>query len=221
MAPRRTTMTGKLRVLAAVISALALISGAAFRDEALAKKEKKPPKTEASTQGGGKPEAAKPGDDKPFDEIVKDMTVVKGLFTFYRRADDNKVLMEILPAQLDRTFLFAGTLDQALGERGFYGAQQIGEFPLLFHQVGKSVQLVMRNTAFTAPDGSPAARAIARSFPNSIMGAAKLQSKPHQERKSLLIDVSELLIKDLPGFAQGLSQAYQPTNYSFDKEKSA
>src|SRR5437867_7344094 len=53
------------------------------------------------------------------------------------------------------------------------------------------------------------------------MGAAKLQSQPHQERKGLLIDVSELLIKGLPGFAQGLSQAYQPTNYSFDKEKSA
>ncbi|TMQ55618.1 MAG: zinc-dependent metalloprotease [Candidatus Eisenbacteria bacterium] len=217
-------MTRTLRMLAAVVAALALISGAAIRDQALAKKEKKPAKSETtapSQPAGGKPEAGKPGDDKPFDEVVKDMTVVKGLFTFYRRADDNKVLMEILPAQLDRTFLFAGTLDQALGERGFYGAQQIGEFPLLFHQVGKSVQLVMRNSAFTAPDGSPAARAIARSFPNSILGAAKLQSKPHPERKSLLIDVSELLIKDLPGFAQGLTQAYQPTNYSFDKEKSA
>jgi Met-zincin/Domain of unknown function (DUF5117)/Domain of unknown function (DUF5118) len=216
-------MTRKLRVLVAAVAALALISSAAIRDEALAKKEKKPAKAEASASSspaGGKPDAAKPGDDKPFDEIVKDMTVTKGLFTFYRRAEDNKILMEILPAQLDKTFLFSGTLDQALGERGFYGAQQIGEFPLLFHQVGKSVQLVMRNTAFTAPDGSPAARAIARSFPNSIMGAAKLQSKPHPERKSLLIDVSELLVKDLPGFAQGLSQAYQPTNYSFDKEKS-
>src|SRR5438093_292590 len=68
---------------------------------------------------------------------------------------------------------------------------------------------------------APAAGAIARSFPNSILGAAKLQSKPHPDRKSLLIDVSELLIRDLPGFAPGLSQAYQPTNYSFDKEKSA
>src|SRR5262249_17460261 len=97
----------------------------------------------------------------------------------------------------------------------------LGDFPMMFHQVGKSVQLVMRNTAFTAPDGSPAARAIARSFPNSILGAAKLQSKPQPDRKSLLIDVSELLIRDLPGFAQGLSQAYQPTNSSFDKEKSA
>ena len=77
----------------------------------------------------------------------------------------------------------------------------------MFHASGKSVQLVMRNTAFTAPEGTPAARAIARSFPNAILCAAKLQSKPHPERKSVLIDLSELLIKDLPGFAPGLSNA--------------
>jgi uncharacterized protein DUF4953/uncharacterized protein DUF5117/uncharacterized protein DUF5118 len=213
-------MTRTIRVLAALVTAMALIAGSALRNEALAKKEK-PPKNAPAPAAGAKPEAPKPGDDKPFDEVVKDMTVTKGLFTFYRRADDNKVLMEILPAQLEKTFLFSGTLDQGVGERGFYGAQQIGEFPLLFHQVGKTVQLQIRNTEFTAPDGSPAARAIARSFPNSILGAAKLQSKPHPDRKSVLIDVSELLIRDLPGFAQGLTQAYSPTNYSFDKEKSA
>jgi hypothetical protein len=209
-------MKRTLGVLAGLAVALVLISGAAITDEALAKK-----KPEAAPPAGAKPDAAKPGDDKPFDEVVKDMTVTKGLFTFYRRADDNKVLLEIMPDQLEKTFLFSGTLDQAIGERGFYGAQQIGEFPFMFHPVGKTVQLVMRNSAFTAPDGSPAARAIARSFPNSILGAAKFQSKPHPERKSVLIDVSELLIKDLPGFAPGLSNAYQPTNYSFDKEKSA
>ena len=138
-------MKRTLRVLAVFVIALALISASGLRNEALAKKEK-PPKNAPAPAAGAKPEAAKAGDDKPFDEVVKDMTVSKGLFTFYRRADDNKVLIEILPAQLDKTFLFSGTLDQAVGERGFYGAQQIGEFPLLFHQIGKNVQLVLRNT---------------------------------------------------------------------------
>jgi len=215
------------QIPAALFAALVLISGAAGAvlapDDALAKdKQPKPAKGEAAKpEGGAKPEAGKGGDEKPFDDMVKDMTVTKGLFTFYRRAEDGKVLMEILPNQLDKTFLFAGTLDQALGERGFYGAQQLGDFPFVFHQVGKSVQLVMRNTAFSAPEGSPAARALARSFPDAILGAAKLQSKPHPDKKSVLIDLSELLIKDLPGFASRLSQVYQPTNYSFDKEKSA
>jgi hypothetical protein len=168
-----------------------------------------------------KPEVGKPGDDKPFDEVVKDMDVVKGVFTFYRRAEDSKILMEILPDQLEKRFLFAATLDQAVGERGIYGAQVLGDFPFVLRQVGKSVHFVQENTAFSAPPGSPASRAIGRSFPGSILGAAKLQSKPHPERKSVLIDLSDLFVKDLPGFAAGLSQVYQPTNYTFDKEKSA
>jgi len=104
-------MTRTFRVLAALVTAIALIAGSAIRNEALAKKEK-PPKNAPAPAAGAKPDAAKPGDDKPFDEVVKDMTVTKGLFTFYRRADDNKVLMEILPAQLEKTFLFSGTLRQ-------------------------------------------------------------------------------------------------------------
>ena len=210
----------------AILLALALLGLAGistvFLGDAFAKNDKgKPPAKSGAGAEGAKPEATKPGDDKPFDEVVKDMEVVKGLFTFYRRADDNKILLEIAPDQLEKRFLFAATLDQAVGERGFYGAQVLGDFPIMFHQVGKSVQLIMLNTAFTAPAGSPAARAIARSFPNAILGAAKLQSKAHPQRKSLLIDPSELFVKDLPGFAVGLTQVYQPTNYTFDKEKSS
>src|SRR5206468_2248475 len=57
------------------------------------------------------------GEDKAFDEVVKDMEVVKGLFTFYRKPDENKTLMEIAPDQLDKVFLFAASVDQSAGER--------------------------------------------------------------------------------------------------------
>src|SRR5439155_14806019 len=143
--------------------------GTAFASDATAADKQDASKSGGSAAKGdaAKADAAKPGDDKSFDDVVKDMEVVKGLFTFYRRADDNKILMEIAPDQLDKRYLFAATLDQAVGERGFYGAQQLGDFPLEFHQVGKSVQLIELNTEFSAPPGSPAARAIARSFPNA------------------------------------------------------
>ena len=212
---------------ASVLLVLALLGltgvGTAFASDATAAD-----KQDASKSGGSgakgdaaKADAAKPGEDKSFDDVVKDMQVVKGLFTFYRRADDNKILMEIAPDQLDKKFLFAATLDQGVGERGIYGAQVLGDFPFTFHQVGKNIQFVMENTSFSAPPGTPAARAIARSYPNALLGMAKLQSKPHPQRKSVLIDISDLMVKDLPGFAPGLSQTYQPSNYSFDKEKSS
>ena len=145
--------------------------GTALLDDAIASDGKDQGKSgmkPGAGSEGGKSEATKPGDDKPFDEVVKDMEVIKGLFTFYRRADDNKILMEIAPDQLDKRYLFAATLDQAVGERGFYGAQQLGDFPLEFHQVGKMPANKAPATKPTPPMTSagiacPTARPIAAS----------------------------------------------------------
>jgi hypothetical protein len=175
----------------------------------------------AKLEEAKKPEGPKPAEDKPFDEVVKDMEVIKGLFTFYRKADENKILMELAPDQLDKLFLFAGTTDRGVGERGLYAAQQGDDFAFLFHRVGKNIQWVMKNTSFTAKSGTPAERATSRSFPDAILGSAKIQSKPHQERKSILVDVAELFVSDVPGFANFLNRVYQPTNYHFDKNNSS
>jgi len=179
---------------------------------------------EAAAQGAPKPDETKgpkPGEDKAFDDVVKDMEVKKGLFTFYYKADENKLLLEILPDQLDKIFLFAGTIEQATGERGLYAAQMGDSFPFVFRRVGKTVQWVQKNTVFTAQPGTPAARYTARSFADAILGSAKTQSKPHPERKSILVDAAELFVSDLPGFAIYLNRVYQPTNYRFDKGNSA
>ncbi len=188
---------------------------------------KDPEKTDKAKPGSKeaaaapKPEESK-GDDKPFDTVVKDMEVVKGLFTFYRRADDNKILMEVLPAQLDSNFLFAASVDRSVGERGFYSPMMGDHFPFRFHRVGKSIQWIEINTKFLAAPGTPEARVTARSFPNAILGAVKLQSKPHPDRGSVLIDVAELFAtRDYPGFVPALNGAYGPTTFSFDKDRTA
>src|SRR5712671_1647185 len=101
-------------------------------------------KSNAPPKAAAKPEEKKPetpkDEEKPFDEVVKDMEVLKGLFTFYCKAEDNRILIEILPEQLDKTFLFAATVDQSVGERGLYAAQMGGSFPFSFRKLGKNVQ---------------------------------------------------------------------------------
>jgi hypothetical protein len=167
-----------------------------------------------------KKEEPKKDEAKPFDEVVKEMQVIKGLFTIYCKGDDNKTLLEILPDQLDKLFLFSASVDQAVGERGLHAAQMSGDFPFFFRRVGTNVQWVIKNPTFTAATNTPAARATARSFPDSILGAAKIQSKPHPDRKSVLIDLADLLVADLPGLAPALSQIYGPSAYRFDKPNS-
>src|SRR5712691_11155832 len=210
--------------LAILICAGLILSGTSFARQSPApqqpKKDGAAPQA-AKPEEAKKPEGPKPGEDKAFDEVVKEMEVKKGLFTFYYKADENKLLLEIQPDQLDKVFLFAGTIEQATGERGLYAAQMGDSFAFVFRRVGKTVQWVRKNTLFTAAPGTPAARYTARSFADAILGSGKAQSKPQPERKSILLDAAELFVSDVPGFAIFLNQVYQRTNYRFDKGNSA
>ncbi|MCI0421189.1 MAG: DUF5117 domain-containing protein, partial [Acidobacteria bacterium] len=178
------------------------------------------PTNEAKPDEAKKAEAPKPPEDKPFNEVVKDMEIMRGLFTVYRKPDENRILLEILPDQIDKIFLFAGSIDRAVGERGLYASQMGGDFPFFFRRIGKSIQWVVKGTSFTAEKG-PAARAMSRSFPDAILASARILAKPHPERKSLVIDVSEIFLSDLPGLVVGLNRVYQPTVYRFDKANSS
>jgi hypothetical protein len=188
----------------------------------LKKKKVADPKSGDKKADAKKPEEKKKFDDeKSFNDVTKDMEVIKGLFTFYRNVDNAKLYMEIQTNQLDEVFLFSGSIEQSVGERGLYSAQMGGHFPFYFRLVGKNLQWVVKNTTFTAEKGTPAERATKRSFPNSILASAKVISQPHSERKSYLINVSDLILSDIPGFAPALKEAFKPSDYRFDKGSSS
>lgn len=176
--------------------------------------------TEAKKSAG--PEKPEPPKEKPFAEIVKDAQVIKGLFTLYRT--DEKVFLEILPDQLEKVYLVSLTVDSGLGERGFYAAAMAGEAPIVFHKQGKNIQLRVKNTRFVAEDG-PMRRAVDRSFSDSVLGITKIESLPHPERKSVLIDLGALLLTDIPMLSFDLEATFripyrfEPKNSTFGKLK--
>ncbi len=177
-----------------------------------------PPKTDSEKKTDSaeskKPEAPK---EKAFADVVKDAKVVKGLFTFYQTED--QVFLEILPDQLDKMYMLSLTCETGLGEAGFYAADSCGETPILFHKQGKSVQLIAKNTRFTAQENSPMRRAVAHSFSDSILGATKVESLPHPERKSALIDLGTLLLTDVPMIGYELEANFR-IPYHFDQKNS-
>lgn len=172
-----------------------------------------------------KPEDKKAGEkkadekkEKPFDEVVKDAAAVKGLFTFYRTED--KVYLEILPAQLDQMYMLSLTCETGLGEAGFYASQMCGETPVMFHKSGKLIQLIARNTRYVAQPGTPIERAVLRSFSDSILGSAALESLPHPERHSFLIDLGAVLLADVPMLSYTLEETFR-IPYHFDQKNSS
>src|SRR5688500_13385996 len=164
------------------------------------------PSTSPAPQAPQTPAAPAPPKYKPFAYIVKDAQVIKGLFTLYRTED--KVFLEILPDQLEKMYLLSLTFDSGLGERGFYAAAMAGEAPIVFHKQGKNIQLLAKNTRFIA-DAGPMRRAVDRSFSDSIMGMTKIESLPHPERKSVLIDLGALFLTDLPLLSYDLEATFR------------
>ncbi|HET8546929.1 MAG TPA: zinc-dependent metalloprotease, partial [Bryobacteraceae bacterium] len=156
-------------------------------------------------------------DPKPFAELVKDAKEIPGLFRVHRSED--KVYLEIAPENFDKMYMFSMTCDQSLGERGFYAAEMCGEAPFTIRKVNKNIQFVLKNPHFRADENSPMARAIAHSFADSVLGIAPVASLPHPERKSVLIDLSTILLTDVPMLAWGLEYSFRMP-YRFDARNS-
>jgi len=167
-------------------------------------------------------EAEKKDDDKPFADIVKGLeAMTNGLFIVYRATNDpTRVLLEIQTNQWDTVFLFSSTQERGTGERGLYSSQMGGNFPCQFRRVGKQVQWVIKNPTFTADAGTAAERTVRQSFGDSIAGTVKIQSAPHPERNSVLVDAGELFLNDFNGYAAQLNDAYPPGGFNFDKGSS-
>lgn len=172
------------------------------------------PDAEKKEESAKKPETPP---EKPFADAIKDAKVIKGLFTFYQT--EEKVLLEIQPDQFDKMYMLSLTCESGLGEGGFYGAEMCGETPVVFHKQSKNVQLIAKNTRFLAADNSPMQRAVSRSFSDSIIGSTKLESLPHPDRRSVLIDLGAILLTDVPMMAYGLEESFR-IPYHFDPKNS-
>ncbi|MBE9037295.1 zinc-dependent metalloprotease [aff. Roholtiella sp. LEGE 12411] len=145
----------------------------------------------------------KKDDLEPFDEVVKDTKKSGGLFTLYRNQEKNKIYLEIQPQQLNKNYLATATLESGIGERGIYSGMPLQDFLFYFQRVGNNLHFVVRNVNFRTRDGDPQARSLARSFSDSVLYTIAIKSI-HPERKTILIDLGDLLLTDLAGLSVSL-----------------
>jgi hypothetical protein len=170
---------------------------------------------------GGPPAA---GPTKPFDEVIKDATSLPGYFNLYQK--DDKVWIELKPADFEKPFFFAANLQSGIGENLFYGGLMgygglLGDsYVVRFHKVGTQVQLLAVNTTYFAAAGTPEARAVAQAFSDSLLASAAVVSQPHPTRKSVLIEANALLFTDIAGANGALERTYRQP-YSFDARNSS
>ncbi len=59
------------------------------------------------------PQAAQPGQPKPYKDVLKDAKAIPGFFTLHQK--DEKVWIEILPDQFDKPFFFSYNIPRSIG----------------------------------------------------------------------------------------------------------
>jgi hypothetical protein len=178
---------------------------------AYAQKPELPP-SEPGVEDQGK------SDLPPFDTAVKDTEKIEGLFTLYRKKETGKIYLEIKPEQLNKNYLGIITMESGIGEGILYRGFALGEFLFYFRRVNQNIHFVLRNVNFRTQPDDPQARSIETSFSDSVLYSLKIKSI-HPQRKTLLIDFSELLLSDVPGLTQMLPLMLGAP-YQLDKDKS-
>jgi hypothetical protein len=138
-----------------------------------------------------------------FDEVVKDTEKSQGIFTLYRHKQKNKIYLEIKPEQLNKNYLATSTLESGIGERGIYSGMPLQDFLFYFKRVDNNLHFTVRNVNFRTREGDPQVRSLARSFSDSVLYTIPIKSI-NAERKTVLIDLGDLLLTDLAGLSLSL-----------------
>ncbi len=156
--------------------------------------------------------------EKTIEEVVKDFERIEGLFTLYRKKETGKdtIYMEIREDQLDRLMLLQVTQSTGTGGYSLAAGNPIDD--ILFKLVRREEQIlfVVPNIRFRADEKRPIARAVKRSFADAYLEAFRIEARS-EERKSLLINISDLFRSDIAQITR-LAQSAGGA-YGIDREK--
>ncbi|HET8871267.1 MAG TPA: zinc-dependent metalloprotease, partial [Aquabacterium sp.] len=147
-----------------------------------------------------------------------------GLIPVWTRQD--KVFLEIKPELLGKPLFLSPKLATGLGEKGIFGGLMQSRWAQLgrpqwveLRKVNQQIQLMAINSAFTAKEGSPEARAVEVAYSPSLLNSVPILTTPQGQTGAVLVDAQALFITDLIGMAPQLQQTYRQA-YGFDPKNS-
>ncbi len=174
------------------------------------------PAVAAAASGAASAPAARPGQPKPFDEVIKGATRQTGFVPIWRK--DDKIWLEIPAERLEQPFLMSVNVASSVGERGLYASQMGPSWLATFRKIGTNqMQLIALNSNFVS-SSTAMKPAVEQAFSHSLLASAAIASAPHPQRKSVLIDAS-FLLTDIPGYSTRIEQAFRMP-YMLDRNNS-
>lgn len=151
-------------------------------------------------------------------EKTKGFDKTNGFFTTYYDAKESKMYIEV--KEFEKEFLYVNSLSQGLGsndiglDRGQLGRKRV----VFFKRIGPKVLLIQPNLDYRADsDNEAERRSVREAFASSVLGGFKVEA---EDNKSVLIDITPLLMEDVHGVAARLKQSNQG-NYSVNQTRSS
>ncbi len=165
-----------------------------------------PAASSASAPSAAADKKAEATPHKPFADVIKGAQRQAGYLPLWRK--DEKVWLEIAPAQFDQPILMSVNIAGSVGERGLYGSQMGPSWLAAFRKIGANqVQLIALNTAYSA-DGGAMQATIGQAFSHSLLASAPVASAPDKDNQAILVDAS-FLLADLPAYSTALERAFR------------
>ncbi|HIV70157.1 MAG TPA: zinc-dependent metalloprotease [Candidatus Aquabacterium excrementipullorum] len=164
------------------------------------------------------------GQAPPFETVTRGADRIDGVLPLWKKQD--KVWVELAPADFGRPFFLSPKLRTGLGEGGFFGGllasrnAQIGRPQWVeFRRVNQQVQLIAINASFTATPGTPQALAVQDAFSPSLLASVTVASQPRSSDNKVLVELSSLMSGDLLGLGLQLQRTFRQ-GYALDARNS-
>lgn len=165
---------------------------------------------------------------KTIDEVVKDFEKLPGVVTMYRKRETGRdtIYMEIREDQLGANMMLQATASTGTAEQVVAG-DPLNDILFRFVMSGDDrVMMEVPNINFRADERAAINRSVKRSFADAYLEVFKVEAR-QPDRKSLLINVSDLFRGDIAEISRALSGGGIAAalglggggGYSLDREK--
>jgi hypothetical protein len=140
-----------------------------------------------------------------FERLTRDATHREGFFDTYET--DGRFFLRVPEDRLGEQFLLGFQASQGPGTGGVYGGTMLdseARIVSLEKRQGR-ILLVQHQHRYTAPEGSPAQRAIDLTFGPSVLASARIAAT--RDSTDHLVDVYSWFVSDLSGISEAMRGA--------------
>ena len=150
---------------------------------------------EEDTEKAAKAENDDEEKEKTIAETVKDFEKMEGLFTLYRNPKNGELMMEILPEQLQREYIYFSYSENGVVAAGHFRGNYRDQAIFRLQKYYDRIEFVEQNTRFYFDPESPLVRAAEANISAAVLVSTKIVATSENNDR-YLIKLDDVLLKE-------------------------